>query len=343
MRQSSRWLILGTLAAVLSSPAWGVTPARPGTVNYVEGQAAIGTETLDAKSIGQSELEKGESLTTARGKVEILLVPGAFLRIGDNSSVTMISSGLTDTEVRVDRGRATLEVGDLRKGNNLRITQNGAVIRITKDGFYDFDPDRGRVRVFEGKALVTASDRQVEVKGGRELDVNTGGQVKAEKFDKDTYKKSDDLYRWSDLRSSYLAEANVSAAQTYVVSGYGWYGGGWYWNPWYGAYTFIPADGFFYSPFGWGFYSPRFVYRYPVFVGRPYYHRFGYNWHPGVNPAPPRSNVVRPPSVRQGSTLRPPVSRPGATLRPPTSRPGGAWHAPAGRPFMRATPGHRRP
>src|SRR5262249_43891659 len=81
----------------------------------------------------------------------------------------------------------------------------------------------------------------------------------------------DQLYRWSKLRSSYLAEANNDAARIYT--GNSWYGGGWYWDPWFGTYTFIPANGIFYSPFGWGFYSPALIYTGPAFFG-PRFHTF---------------------------------------------------------------------
>ena len=30
------------LAALISSPVWGSIPPQPGTINYIEGQAAIG-------------------------------------------------------------------------------------------------------------------------------------------------------------------------------------------------------------------------------------------------------------------------------------------------------------
>src|SRR5258707_6533850 len=76
----------------------------------------------------------------------------------------------------------------------------------------------------------------------------------------------------------------MDAASTYYVNGSfgpGWYGGGWYWSPWFGAYTFIPGDGIFYSPFGWGFYSPRVVYRVPGFYGG-YYRHFGPGYRSGV-------------------------------------------------------------
>ena len=35
----------------------------------------------------------------------------------------------------------------------------------------------------------------------------------------------------------------------------------WRWNPWYGMYTFIPARGRYFSPFGFYYYAPGSVYR----------------------------------------------------------------------------------
>jgi hypothetical protein len=64
-----------------------------------------------------------------------------------------------------------------------------------------------------------------------------------------------------------LAEADADSARLYVNGGAGWYGSGWYWDPDFEAYTFIPANGIFYSPFGWGFYSPIAIYGSPYFYG----------------------------------------------------------------------------
>jgi len=94
---------------------------------------------------------------------------------------------------------------------------------------------------------------------------------------------------WSSLRSAYLAEANVDAAPGYIYAdgfGPGWYGAGWYWDPWFSAYTFIPGDGIFYSPFGWGFYSPFFEFDAPFFFGDRdhFHHHFDHDlrgWGPG--------------------------------------------------------------
>ena len=118
MRQSRLIGIAGVfLAAALSVPAWGTDPAqpkphaaRPGGLNYVEGQVSIDGEALGAGAIGYTELNPGQSLETGAGKAELLLTPGVFFRLGDNSSAVLISPSLTDTELRLDKGEATVEV-----------------------------------------------------------------------------------------------------------------------------------------------------------------------------------------------------------------------------------------
>jgi len=264
------------LAALMAAPLWGANTPLPGTVNYVEGQASLGGQALSSKSIGSVELRPGESLSTENGMAEILLTPGVFLRLGDNSSVRMVSPRLTNTEVNLSRGRALVEADQLYKANDVRVTVGNATTRLLKTGLYGFDADRGEVRVFSGQAWVLEGERQVKV--------NPAGKLKAAKFDKRSYEG--DLYRFSKLRSDYLAQANAQAARVYV--NYGWWpGAGWWWNPWFGGYTFIPAAGVFYSPFGWSFYSPIVLGGRPYWGGRPYYYgppHFGY--YPGVRVPP---------------------------------------------------------
>jgi hypothetical protein len=262
------------LAAILSAPAWAATPALPGTLNYVEGQASIGTEVLDAKSIGSVDLQTGQTLNTESGKAEVLLTPGVFFRLGGNSAATMISSSLTNTEMALNQGQAMVEVAEIYKDNLLRVQENGATTQLLKNGLYAFDASTGEVRVFKGEALVQDGDRQIKVKEGHELEVSDQASLKTTKFDKSAFEQSD-LYRFSALRSEYLAEANVSAARIYVAGGTGWFGPGWYWDPFFTAYTWIPGSGIFYSPFGWGFYSPLWVgyapYYRPFYGGYPYW------------------------------------------------------------------------
>ncbi len=89
--------------------------------------------------------------------------------------------------------------------------------------------------------------------------------MKSVSFDRD--QAQDALYNWSSLRSQYLAEANLNLASEYA--GYGVMAPGWYWDAGFWGYTWLPGDGLLWSPFGWGFYSPRYIfYGGPVFYGQ---------------------------------------------------------------------------
>ena len=305
------------LAALLSSPAWGSVPPQPGTVNYIEGQAAIGAQALTEKSLGSATLAAGQSLSTENGRAEILLTPGIFLRVGDHSSLQMISPGLADTITTLEKGRALVEVAEIRPENNVRISEGNSSTRLLKAGLYDFDADRGVIRVFDGKAEVQIGGQHIELKSGHQIALNTAGKLKGDKFDKKTY--MDDFYRWASLRASYLAEANVDAARTYA-GGSGWspttfYGNGWYWDPSFDAYTFIPDDGIFFDPFGWGFYSPWYAFGAPYFGygygyggygygGVRHHQHFGPGYHPRFNAGARSSgSVAHAFHVRGGSGI----------------------------------------
>lgn len=237
---------------VIAAPVLASIPAHPGMLNYVEGQASIDGRPVTNQSVGNADVREGQVIETGQGKVEILLTPGVFLRLGTNSAVRMVNPGLADTTVEVVRGEVLVEATNVQPGNNIKIIDHGVTTRLAKNGLYSFRVDQPQVAVYDGKATVTKGDQNLDLKKGKEEDL-AGLQVA--KFDT---KKGDELYRWSDLRSEYLSEASVSSSRAYLA-GPGWYGGGWYWNPWYGYYSFLPGDGFLYSPFGWGFYGPRGV------------------------------------------------------------------------------------
>src|SRR5258705_6418614 len=181
------------LAVALSVPSWGsdsahpekvtANQARPGSLNYVEGQASIEGQSLGPEAIGQTELHPGQSLETKTGKAELLLTPGVFFRLGDNSSATMISPNLTDTELRLNKGEATIEVAELHAENNVVIVEDGARARLTKTGFYDFDADHDIVRVYQGQADVEVKGQNIEVKNEHQLALGTGGGMEAEEVD----------------------------------------------------------------------------------------------------------------------------------------------------------------
>ncbi|MDQ2777261.1 MAG: hypothetical protein M3Y57_20440, partial [Acidobacteriota bacterium] len=96
---------------------------------------------------------------------------------------------------------------------------------------------------------------------------------------------ADDLYAWSEVRDQYEAASSFASARTAYASsfngglgnngytGNGYYGGngfgsgygpGWAWNAGFNSWGWLPADGAFFSPFGYGFFAPGVVAYAPV-------------------------------------------------------------------------------
>jgi hypothetical protein len=283
MPRSKIFLLLSL--ATLFAPAYGqsANQARPGTLNYVEGQASIDGRQVSPQSVGSTELQPGQYLATADGKAEILLTPGVFLRLDNNSTVKMIKPDLTHTEVSLERGRASVEADQLLPQNLILIDQKNGQTQLLKNGLYEFNAENNMVRTFDGKAAVfPGNDMQsdvkpIDVKGGHQFALN-GEPAKPQGFDKNH--SQDDLYKWSSLRSQYLGEANVDLAAQYAGYG-GAFNPGWYWDSSLYAYDWLPGgwDPFF-SPFGFGFYSPYYLYGGGFVYGRGFYGR-GYGYRGG--------------------------------------------------------------
>lgn len=231
-----------------NGPAGNDVLPGPGTINYVEGAVYLDGQPLGKNSVGSTQMEAGQVLQTHEGKAEILLNPGIYLRVDDHSEVKMISPFLTPTKVAVLRGEAGVEVDQLLKQNVVQVIDHGVTTQLAKTGYYEFNANHDRVKVFKGQAEVEyASNKWAKVKGDHEMALLPGEKEKAVKFHPD--QQEDPLMAWSKLRSQYLAEANQQMAPEFY--GPGFYPG-WYWNPYMWNYTFI--GGPFMSPFGWGFY-----------------------------------------------------------------------------------------
>lgn len=263
------------------TPAYGQAPARhqqgvPGTVNYVEGQASLAGQPLGPNAAGYAIVQPNQAIDTQAGYVEVLLNPGAFLRIGNNSEVVLQSVGLANIQVQVVRGSAMIEATDLVKDTVMQVNMNGATTQIEKRGLYGFDANQQLVRVLDGKARVSVAGNVKNIGKGDQV-VLSAANLKTHGFDKQVA-QADPLYVWSAARSEAEARANVQLASNINVYG-GWDGPGWYWDPFWADYAFLPGAGFLYSPFGFGFYSPGFLYG--GYYGRGYYGR-GYGHVGGV-------------------------------------------------------------
>ncbi len=297
--------VAGSLFAIaLVAAAQQGNVGRPGMINYTEGEVTLDGSSLGNQSIGRAEVEPGQVLETRNGRAEMLLTPGVFLRLDNQTAVKMLNPSITDTQVELQQGTAMVEVDQIARENDLGILTNGVETKLQDKGLYEFHANPGSVAVYDGKARVFEDDHSVEIKKGHELPLEAGlASAKPRKFDRD---QTDQLYDWSKLRSGYVAEANAAMARNIIVQDPGWYAGtGWYWDPWYSSWAFVPGAGFIDSPFGFGFYSPAYWY-YNVAPMYSYYGGYGYGGiYGGRRPANRGALPPGPRGAVHGAGVRP--------------------------------------
>ncbi len=268
------------VTAMYAMPQAYTISAKPGVVNYVEGNAFVNGRQISAQGQKATFLNANDTISTDVGKAEVLLTPGVFLRVGNNTQVRMISPSLTDTQVEVTKGEAMIEADDIVKDSHVSVIDGGGVASIEKNGLYRFTADPTHsIAVLEGKAQVSYGDRKTDIGKGKE--VNLEDNLKSQKFDT---KKTDDLFAWSNVRSEYNAASSYQAARDVSARNYGgvWgdygfsggYSPGWLWNSGFNSWAWLPGNSAFYSPFGYGFYGPGVVAYAPVIyapIGGGYY------------------------------------------------------------------------
>src|SRR5579863_377171 len=100
-----------------ASCAWGQSAisAHSGMVHYVEGKVLLDGQPVDPKFGEFPEVKNNQVLETAEGRAEVLLTPGVFLRIAENSSFKMLSNKLSDTALEMLSGSSLIEVDELMK------------------------------------------------------------------------------------------------------------------------------------------------------------------------------------------------------------------------------------
>jgi hypothetical protein len=284
------------IANLQGDPSPYLISARPGSVNYFEGKVRLNQQALDRGMAGKTFLNANDTLGTSDGKAEILLTPGVFLRIGDDSEIRMSSLSLINVQIELLNGEAMIEADQLTKDTNLQVRIQGSAAVIRKPGLYRFIAGRqSSVAVISGKVQLSANGKPIEAGRGQEILI--GELLKKDRFDS---KREDDLYAWSNERSEYEAAASYRSAMTassVYGAGAGANASGWLWNDLFDSWAWLPGgDLAFFSPFGYGFFAPGVVGYAPVYYGRTNGTRWRGPWH-GRPWAPLALNPRHPPAI----------------------------------------------
>ncbi len=270
-----------TLAVAGAGCAWGqsVISAHAGMIHYVEGKVLLEGQAVDPKFGDFPEVKNDQVLETAEGRAEVLLTPGVFLRLAENSSIKMLSNKLSDTAFEVQSGSIMVEADEILKDNAITVRYKDATIALVKQGLFRVDAGSEKLRVYDGEADVTYGIKTVQAHKGKEVELTE--TLLANTFDT---KDTDAFYRWVQRRSEYIAAANVSSAraagsaplnasvpcqgQSSTSS-----------NPSSSLATGTPSSycNPYGDPYGYGSYSPYGYYSpYGMWAWNPYYGMFTY-------------------------------------------------------------------
>ena len=124
---------IGASCSILSAQQPGRT-AAPGTLNYFEGQVSIDGGVINRNQVGYAQLQPNQILSTGIGKAEVLLSPGVFVRVGNNSGIRLVSADMAAPQVEVVGGEAIVEVDLKLKDARIDVLERGADASIQKVG-----------------------------------------------------------------------------------------------------------------------------------------------------------------------------------------------------------------
>ena len=242
-----------------------VISAKAGGINAITGQATVrGKGDSDwLELMVTDDLNSGDRVRTASdGRIEILLNPGSYLRVGGNSEVEMSNNSLANIELRLVKGTAIVEATGVDGVElNINISTPHTNIAIVRHGLY-------RVSVIPGDAteLIVRKGRVIlgdsqKVKDGNKV-VFSQTNVSVAKLTKEEKKLEEQIDAWSKERAEALARANRRITNTMLASAFSrnrdpfadWrYARGfglWFFNSHVGCYTFIPWYYGWRSPYG---------------------------------------------------------------------------------------------
>jgi hypothetical protein len=182
------------------APGQSVISARSGLVNFFEGVVFLDGQPLARKAGTFARMKEGSTLLTESGRAEVLLTPDTYIRIGENSSIRLMSSDIDDTQVELLAGSSMLDSARAAEGVFVKIVFKDATIRMLKPGHYRIDAEPPQLRVYEGEAEVTRNGTPAKIESSQLMPLDGAPVVK--RF---TQGSDGLLDLWSEERGSLIA------------------------------------------------------------------------------------------------------------------------------------------
>ena len=209
---------------------------KAGIIQHIEGAAYLEGKLQQPGQFHSGnyiQMENGQILQTKQGRVELLLTPDSYLRMGEDGLLRLEQNELNNVQLSLEHGSALIEVMQDTKVNRIKLRYSKSVTEIWKAGLYRLDADSGVFRVHGGEAQARNENGKITVKAGRM--VHLDGRLVSSKFNAHI---TDLLHQWAALRSFELFDYNVLGRQTHwrATASAGWLN-----NPDYRATFYSPA------------------------------------------------------------------------------------------------------
>jgi len=268
-------IFLLAIAAVAQKPSLSpveqnkyVVSARAGAVSVIDGRATVSRAAHADSNIQLfvgDELRANDRVRTSAGsRLEVLLNPGSYLRIGENSQFVFLFDNEDKNQINLTEGSAVIEASAIDGAIVLETPKTR--LEIVRDGIYRFNvaPDgTSEIAVRKGRVVIG----KMTIREGKRASVEGQTAIIAN-LNKN---EADELDDWSKTRSKAIIAANRKLS-TPVGFGLGLSltVNSWVYDPFCRCYTFLPLWDGFASPYGWA---------YPVC--NPYYSYIPRNNHGG--------------------------------------------------------------
>jgi hypothetical protein len=163
--------LAAVIALTVSANAQSVVSTHSGVIYFFEGTVYLGDQALESHLGTFPCMPRGAELRTAEGRVEVLLTPGVFLRMGEQSSIRLIANDLADTQVELRAGSAIVDSGEPNSGTSVTLVYKDWRVHFLQKGLYRIDSDPPRLWVRDGEAEVVAgpTGQPMSVKSGMSL------------------------------------------------------------------------------------------------------------------------------------------------------------------------------
>jgi hypothetical protein len=220
-----------------------VISAKAGGVSYVSGSVRVDRIATNKRHVlaKGDEISDGDIISVGEtGNAEILLNPGSFLRLAENTDIQFADTNLESLLLKMKNGRALIEASAVggEGGADIRIVTPQTTISLEKSGIYRLNVSANATEVYVWKGAASIGNQIV--KAGN----------KAVLRSKDRSKELAKLN--NKIRSRDLTRAFSGFSSGFY--GFNRFGGYWAFNRLTGTYCYVPYGyGYWNSPYGYSY------------------------------------------------------------------------------------------